>query len=156
MIGTCALCGFTTDLVKSHVIPKFIFRKIKEGKGSYHQISPNPATPRRKRQTELQEPIFCRHCDTVTLRVGEAYLANVLFEKGRLHNVERPGPLNLSGLDYGKVQRCLLSLLWRMSLSHNNYFSLVQLSSNHSTRIRICILESGTFSELGRRHSGLF
>jgi len=136
-----------SDLVKSHVIPKFFFRKIKEGRGFYHQLSPNPDTPRKKGQTEPQERLFCKNCDTVTLRDGESYLADVLFETGNLHTLPSPGSINLDRLNYGRIQRCLLSILWRMSLSIQDYFKFVQLDNIHSNRIRNCILNGECFSE---------
>lgn len=147
--GICALCNTTSDLVKSHVIPKFIFRKIKEGKESYHKISPNPSFVRRKGQEELDERIFCRHCDTVTLRSNESYFANLFFEKGNLHEKIQPGGdhLVLDRIDYGKIQRCLLSILWRMSLAKAEYFNFVQLDDKNSEEIRNCLLSRDAFPE---------
>ena len=146
--GPCALCLEPTELVKSHIIPKFNFRKLKPGGRSYHMLSLDSVIPTRKGQSELRERLLCKNCDNVILRDGEAYLSNLLFGENGLNKIEGEGAWMLTRLDYGRIQKCLLSILWRMSLSTHEFFRFIQLGEHDSTKLRISILNSNPLPEL--------
>lgn len=145
MNEVCALCLKAEPLVSSHVIPKFNFRQIKNGNGQYHVLSPDPKAPRRKDQTELREPLLCKYCDTVVVRDGETYLSKLLYGEPGTTGITRaingePAVWTLTNLDFGKVQRALISILWRMHVSKQDFFKQVDLGPKHSEAIRVSIL----------------
>lgn len=140
----CALCLAAKPLVLSHIIPKFKFRKIKGKSGQYHVLSANPAAPRRKDQKEFVEPLLCEHCDNVVINDGEKYLAKLLFgEPGAVGVADAiqggTGLWNIE-VDFGRVQRALFSILWRMDVSSQEIFKMVDLGPKHSEALRRSIL----------------
>lgn len=141
----CALCLKAEPLVMSHVIPKFNFRQIKNGSGQYHVLSPDPAVSPRKGQAELQEPLLCKDCDTVVVRDGETYLAKLLYGEPGTTGITRainggPAVWTLTHLDFGRVQRALLSILWRMHVSKQDFFKQVDLGPKHAEALRVSTL----------------
>lgn len=73
--GVCRLCGQMGPLVDSHVVPRFLCKKLKAGSGSYYVMSSNPDEPDERSQRDVVGPLFCRQCDTVTLQRYEDHLA---------------------------------------------------------------------------------
>lgn len=77
----------------------------------------------------------------------EDHLAKIIFGgypldgyvTGRFHVIK--------GYDYKKVKNGLLSILWRMSIAKDPYFSKVDLGAKHEKRIADAILKDTAFNE---------
>lgn len=136
----CHLCLKSKTLVQSHVIPKFLWKCLKKSDGFYTVLSDNPRKYKKKEQREIKEPLFCKNCDTVRLQKNEEHLARVLIKGKKIEGKPEGDFLHLRGFDYKKVKNGLLSILWRMSLSENDFFKEVDLGEKHSERIRQIIL----------------
>ncbi|ACD23010.1 conserved hypothetical protein [Clostridium botulinum B str. Eklund 17B (NRP)] len=76
-IGTCALCKKTnTILEKSHIIPKFIFRRIV--KKSATGFMRNPFNPDERIQDGDKQYLLCGECEDL-FNVSETLFANKIF-----------------------------------------------------------------------------
>jgi hypothetical protein len=97
-------------------------------------------------QTGVNEGnILCADCDNRVLGTLENYACKVLYG-GKLHlssaKYETPDGIKyteIQGLDYNRFKLFLLSLLWRASISKDDFFSCVSLGP-HEERIRSMII----------------
>lgn len=78
-IGTCALCKKTNAILeKSHIIPKFIFRRIV--KKSVSGFMRNPFNPDERIQDGDKQYMLCGECEDI-FNVSETMFANKIFHK---------------------------------------------------------------------------
>ena len=146
-IGRCALCLDEKELIRSHIIPKFHWKRLKEKEGFFHILSIDPAKGEKREQREITENLLCSKCDTVILQKNEEHLARVLYGGRRIVFKNEGRFLHLSGFDYVKVKNALLSILWRMSHSSHPYFEEIELGHKHTERIRRIVLNAEKVSE---------
>jgi len=75
----CNLCGRDTKLVKGHIVPKFISRKLKSKEKSpyFRNFGKNPNIPL---QDIEQHYLFCKDCDNKYSKY-EKYFADNIFNK---------------------------------------------------------------------------
>ena len=125
MESLCALCNKRSELLRSHVIPEFLFRPLYDEKHRYSVLSVEIET-QRFAQRGLTERLLCWECEQRLSRY-EKYAAE--FMTGRLgHRFVRQGSkLAIKGLDYHKFKLFLMSVLWRASVSRLAFFRLVSL-----------------------------
>jgi hypothetical protein len=131
----CPLCQNDEEVVSSHIIPRFFWRHVKE-EGKYHIISSNGNSPL-KGQRELKEKLLCSKCDNLTLQSYETYLAKLVYgghEADTITNTKQA--LHLRGLDYKRLKRGILSILWRMHHSSLQDFKTVRLEATQEEIIR--------------------
>jgi hypothetical protein len=87
------------------------------------------------------EYLLCANCDAFLNIEYETYFSNLWYEKGVLPTNFEGEIFAVSGIDYSKFKLCLLSILWRSSISSREVFSLVSLPQKHEERIRQMLLE---------------
>ena len=145
--GCCRLCNLKDRLVDSHIIPNFYFKSLKEVEGFYYVQSTDPLKREFKKQKGITENLFCAKCDNVRLQRNEDHLAKVLFG-GCLTSFREVGRLFVvKDYDYKKVKNGLLSILWRMSLAKDRFFSEVDLGPKHEERLRLALLNDIELAE---------
>ncbi len=138
--GRCRLCHLDDWLVDSDIIPKFHYNPLKEAEGRFYILSTDASKKVIPKQKTITENLLCAQCDNVRLSQYEGHLAKVLFG-GHSLAAQEDGPLLLiEGYDYKKIKNGLLSILWRMSLSTNSFFSNVNLGDKHEERLRVTLL----------------
>lgn len=149
--GICSLCLTDRELVSSHVIPKFFFKKLKEEEGHFYMIPSQPSKPERKKQDGHKEHLLCENCDTNILSGYERHTAEII--NGHEHNDRKPfkdGPfLVFTDISYRDFKLCILSVLWRMHLSRWEFCREFTLSEESREKIRIMLLtgDPGRFEE---------
>jgi hypothetical protein len=125
----CALCQSKNTLRDSHIIPEFLYKELYDDLHRFHVVPFNASEPERFRQQGLYEKLLCEGCEQ-KFSVWEKY-TNEAFCKGIGIKIEHTGELfKLSNLDYDKFRLFLLSLLWRMSVSTQDFFKLVNLEAS--------------------------
>jgi hypothetical protein len=134
-------------LVDSHIIPNFQYKPLKQAEGHFLVLSTNPEKKVVKRQKGITEYLLCAQCDNVRLSRYEDHLAKVLFGGHPLSGKQTGRLLVVEGYDYKKLKNALLSILWRMSVSSEPYFSEVDLGSKHEERLRLALLNDTEFQE---------
>jgi hypothetical protein len=145
--GCCRLCQAQTALVDSHIIPNFHFKKMKGEDHWFHVLSSDPNKPELKRQGAITEHLLCDDCDNKRLSRYENHVRQVLFGGIPIESVLDGRVRTFKGYDYKKLKNGLLSVLWRMSLSSDPYFSNVDLGEKHSERIRSVLLNDEELPE---------
>ncbi len=143
----CRLCNSEQWLVDSHIIPKFHYKPLKAVEGHFYVVSADTSKKTSKRQKDITEPLLCAQCDNERLARYEDHLRKVLFGGHPLTGKQRGRLFAIEGYDYKHVKNGLLSILWRMSLSTDRYFSNVALGEKHSERIRATLLSNTEFRE---------
>jgi hypothetical protein len=144
--GRCRLCNTQGWLVDSHIIPKFQYRPLKQAEGLFFGLPTDPEKKAIKMQKGITEYLLCAQCDNVRLSRYEDHLAKLLFRHPP--GSKQTGPLLVvEGYDYKKLKNALLSILWRMSISSEPYFSEVDLGSKHEESLRLALLNDTEFQE---------
>ena len=145
--GTCRLCLQEHPLVQSHIIPAFQFKPLKKGDGRYYELSTNPTEKERSGQRGFTERLLCAECDNVRIQRNEAYYAK-LWTRGPLAAPQEFGRfLIFRDHDYKRTKNCLLSVLWRMSISSHEVFREVSLGTKHEETLRAGLLADREFAE---------
>lgn len=124
----CKLCQkLVPKLVNSHIIPEFMYQGMYDEKHRFFGLSLNPKIRERIYQKGVREPLLCEHCDNVLVASYEKYASGLIYG-GVAHRSATDGnDLRLQDLDYAKVRLFYLSLLWRMGVSTDEFFSDVSL-----------------------------
>jgi hypothetical protein len=107
MEKTCPLCLQKKHLESSHLIPKFIFKWIKDSGTGFMRSSENF---NRRVQDGFKEPFLCGSCEDIFSK-DETYFANKVFYP----TVE----LDLAIIQYNnQLHRFVISVFWRL-LKHS-------------------------------------
>lgn len=128
----CKLCQKEAPLRNSHVIPELLYRRIYDEK---HRALADDASSDRARliQQGYREPMLCEDCEQ---RFGklESHFAREWCDARRLPATVQGLFVAVHGLDFERMRRFHISLLWRASVSQHRTFSGVDLGP-HERRI---------------------
>lgn len=117
---TCRLCGETAQLLKSHVVPRFVFKWLRRTSGTGHLRSVEQ--PNLRVQDGIKRKWLCRQCEDI-FQVDEQEFANNAFFP--LVNGES------SRIDYQEwMMRFCVSLTWRTALAAQQESDLRHCSSD--------------------------
>lgn len=165
---TCKLCQTDQKLLnKSHIIPDFYYRDCELYDGN-HQLRIMKADgnvpkfiPDKKRiNTGIYDRnILCSTCDNERLGKLESYLRPFFFggQIGVEGNpvfknfIDPKGKkfIQLTNISYLKAKLGLLSILWRASISKQEFFKSVTLDSTTKEELRLMLLNQDP-SEISR------
>ena len=115
-------------------------------------ITTRNTSPLKLLQKGIKEHLLCKYCE-VKLSRWEPILKRSLVDIGNLESrsldIEkiRENFIKVNGLSYKEIKLCLLSILWRMSISSNDFYSSYNLGP-YEEKIRKHILEENYVSEL--------
>jgi len=138
----CKLCHAPVEkLVKSHIIPEFLYKGMHDEKHRLAGLSLNPQIGDAVIQSGLWERLLCGHCDNVVLGARETHVSQLLEHGLESQSAIDGNDLRLRKLDYTQIRLFYLSLLWRMSMSSLQFFSEVALGP-HQEPIRKMIIEA--------------
>lgn len=127
----CLYCGQERTLVKAHIIPEAFFRDIRGEASTLYFIMNEPGThPKRAPIGVYDKQILCGECEKSFQNVDD-YAADLLIRE-RDSAFERK---SLTGgtiyvaeqFDYHRLKLFIVSVLWRASVSTQQYFSRVDL-----------------------------
>jgi hypothetical protein len=74
--GICHLCGQDKELAESHLIPKFVFRWMKNSGGNYFRT---PLNPNVRMQDGLKEHLLCLDCEQKFSKYEKWFADNIFF-----------------------------------------------------------------------------
>lgn len=145
--GKCQLCHNEVHLVRSHIIPEFMY-KCSGLYGEKRQFAVirhvDKETPSlRLRQIGLRERLLGEECKCEDkLSKWEHYARRVIYvpSSRRPAKLIRPRLALYNGVDYRIFKLFLMSLLWRMSISSLDHFDKVSLGP-HEERVGRMLLE---------------
>ena len=151
----CQLCGQEKKLIKSHIIPEFMYKELYNKEHRFYEFTKKDILEGKELKPFVQIGVFdknilCSECDNERLGSLEKYGQKVLFGKN-LDETETPkcdnyttGDYEFSeckNVDYRKMKLFLLSILWRSSITNRPTFDSVNLGP-HSDIIKSMILNS--------------
>ncbi|MFT6908212.1 MAG: hypothetical protein ACJAS1_004906 [Oleiphilaceae bacterium] len=126
MLVTCKLCKKEKDLMKSHIIPEFIYKSLYDEKHRFHEISADKNKKNGLLQKGVREHLLCNDCEHHFSKY-ETY-ASLVLNGGYSLKVRNEGRLiHLEGVEYSKFKLFALSILWRAGVSNLGLFSQVKL-----------------------------
>lgn len=141
MRDTCRLCQEPSPLVRSHIIPEFIWKRTYGPDGATMSVPPAGARLRVLRKG-LRERLLCEGCERILKRY-EDYFAQVWFQDHPLPTELPPGidSARLDGLDYHRFKLFHLSVLWRAHCAEGPEFSEINVGDRHEIRLRKMLYE---------------
>lgn len=121
VVGICKFCGQERELIKSHIIPKVLYRFAENGgvveiDVKHMKINQNP-----QEQNGHKEPLMCKECDTA-MGYFDGYVNKILnIEVPKLKQTKylETTPcrsLTADVYDIDRLHRFFISLLWRLSV----------------------------------------
>lgn len=137
--GACRLCGASETLLKSHIIPEFIYRPMYDEKHRFFVLDAVKRWRAKPLQKGLMERILCHGCEQL-LSEFEKYAAEVMSGNSSAKLQQYHDRVCISGLDYARFKLFLLSVLWRASVTNHEFFKLVSLGP-HEDKVRSMIIE---------------
>jgi len=139
-MASCKLCLKNKTIKKSHIIPNSFFKFIKQdsGKnnGKYIRISKDNTN---WDQGSFYEFMLCGDCESKFSANFEEYVADIFIRNPKVKGVKVSKTdtyVKFSNLDYKKIKLFQLSLLWRASISNNDFYKYVNLSKSKEEVLR--------------------
>jgi hypothetical protein len=151
----CQLCLEEKKLLKkSHIIPEFMYKGIFDEQHFMYKVDLNQKNKLSKKPTGIYDKnILCSDCDSRIIGSLETYGSKLIFG-GSISDKSRPifdfsteGLIKTSNINYACFKLFLLSLLWRGSISSNDFFKNIELGP-HKEIIRKMILNNDPGEEL--------
>lgn len=156
MNTVCKLCGRDRKLIKSHVIPKSLFKDV-FGNNHVANVDLNSKSTKFQSDTGYDKNLFCLECDRDIVGKLDNYFAESIFKSKKessnssiieTHLIDN-GDIKmsrLSGLNYNTLKLFFISLLLRSSLTENAFFKQVDVSKFHND-LKSMILDNFACSE---------
>lgn len=127
----CLYCGQERTLVKAHIIPEAFFRDIRGDASTLYFVMNEPsAHPKRAPIGLYDKQILCGQCEKAFQNVDDYAAALLIRERDsaferRSHNGRTI--YVAEQFDYHRMKLFIVSVLWRASVSTQQYFSRVNL-----------------------------
>ena len=152
--GKCKLCHINTELCYSHIIPKFVFKKIKYGSKDFI-LKEDGKRETLKVQREYREYILCLKCEKLISK-NETYISNVLYNYKKIITPDNDR-ITIQKVNYKRFKLFQLSILWRGSVSAYDAFENGKLEPEHAEKLRLMILnqDPGEEYEFGCKLFGI-
>jgi hypothetical protein len=125
----CKLCLYGKKNIKSHIIPKSFFMKIKQNENPI-LIIPDKIDkyPKKSHIGIYDDNLVCEDCEKV-FSAWDNYADSFLIKNFQKNKPVFDGGIVIAYLidsfDYHKLKLFFISLLWRASASSNNFYSLI-------------------------------
>ena len=144
----CKLCTADKKLLKSHIIPEFMYKSM-YNKNKFLCASSIPGKKNTIKQKGEWERLLCDECE---LHISKYERYASLFLKGgvEIGVIDHKDLIEINSIDYTKFKLFQLSVLWRASISKRPIFKDVTLG-RHEEVIREMLLNNdpGETNEYG-------
>jgi len=134
----CKLCHQNKKLVRSHIIPEFLYKNLYDQKHRFFELSNIPDKNNLYKQKGHYEKLLCDKCESL-LSKYENYAKKVFYGGIEIEFKNYNNWIMLKGVDYSKFKLFQLSILWRASVSSLEIFKKVKLGI-HEENLRKMIL----------------
>ena len=127
----CKFCGNETDLIKAHVIPAGLFRRLQRGKKPLEMMTNKAGEYTKRRPVGVYDStIVCSKCESIW-QEWDNYAQLLLADKllnGRVqyHNNKKICYI-VDNYEYRRLKLFFISMVWRASVSSQPFFSKVSL-----------------------------
>jgi hypothetical protein len=153
----CKLCGQDATLVKSHIIPDFMYSGIFDSKHFMAKVDVASLNQVGKIPTGVYDKnILCKTCDNELISDYETYGSKVFFD-GKFSKDETPevyirrdsseaGVMHLKNINYQKLKLFYISIWFRIQITSQNFFSGIH-EDKYTDRLRQMLLNQDAGSE---------
>ena len=138
-MSRCKLCGLDKKILKSHIIPEFMYKNMYED-NRFNCISTIPGKKNTLKQKGEWERLLCEECE-LQISKYERYASQLLNGGIEVKGENHPGFIKVNNINYKIFKLFQLSILWRASISTKAIFSEVKLGS-HEEIIRKMLLSN--------------
>jgi hypothetical protein len=140
----CRLCGEDKSLIEAHIIAQCMHGPLQHPTGPMILVSKDvDSYPKRVQTGQYDREILCTDCDNI-FSPWEKYAANLLMIGAAYERFREAKPgedfYRIQEYDYAALKLCLLSILWKMSISKRPSFRRVVLGPFEHT-IRQMLLD---------------
>jgi len=137
----CNLCQLEKPLIEAHIVAKCLLKPLFSDEGPLRFISKDVSKyPKRLPTGVYDSNILCAECDS-SFSPWEEYTADVLFtEAPKYRAFARGGFYAIPTYNYAKLKLCVLSILWRMSITKLQEYSMVLLGEKFEREIRAMLI----------------
>lgn len=127
---TCKFCGNDKPLIKAHIIPAGFFRRLRQGRDALDVLTNKADEYKKKSWDGPYDKIVCKECES-TWCDWDNYAQRLLADEpmgaqARYHDGQKIAYV-LRDFDYKKLKLFFISMLWRASVSSQDFFSRVSL-----------------------------
>jgi len=117
----CRFCEEDKELIEAHIIPRCLHEPLQDPSGPMMLVSKDlNSHPKRLPTGQYDRQILCASCDN-RFSPWESYTAALLMKRGAYEQFREAKPgedfYRILEYDYASLKLCLLSILWRMSIS---------------------------------------
>lgn len=147
--GVCKLCQQSCPLLKSHVLPEFLYKDtgVYDPKHRFVNVPKLGSSEKPKMEQQgLRERLLCKSCE-VHLSKFENYAKQIVADMQASPiptHTPAPTPADatvISSVDYIEFKLFLMSLVWRAGVASGEMWEAVDLGA-HEARLRMMILAS--------------
>lgn len=149
----CRLCDREEKLIKAHIIPDFLYSGMFNEHHRVIYTSFPELSSKSTRPTGIYDKnILCKKCDNEVLGNFETYAKKVL-ETGHGLNIkqsrvgEESVALTVENIDYKKFKLFLLSILFKASITTQDFFGNIKLESSIENRLKEMLIGSDPGAE---------
>jgi hypothetical protein len=140
----CRLCEEDKTLIEGHIIARCLHEPLQDPSGPMMLVSKERNShAKRVRTGQYDREILCADCDN-KFSPWENYTAKLLMTAGAYERYREAKPgedfYRIPEYDYASLKLCLLSILWRMSISKLPSFKRISLGPFEAV-IRQMLLE---------------
>lgn len=127
----CKRCGEERKLVKAHIVPRSFYMDLRAGDEYLNVVPANPTERIAiSRIGDYDQSILCHECDQF-LGVFDDYGKSVLLdgenEQTEISNAGVVAGWEISKFNASKLEKFVLSVLWRASITNRPFFQRVSL-----------------------------
>lgn len=126
----CKGCNQDKKLVRTHIIPESFFRELRAEEGTLKLVTNTKGEYTKRAPIGIYDKeILCKECEDLFQEVDD-YAAKILLNSDNheeLFNEGRLAGYRIKDIDYNLLKRFVISLLWRASISNQNFFRKVHL-----------------------------
>jgi hypothetical protein len=137
----CRLCEEDKKLIEAHIIPRCLLQPLNSPSGPMVIVSKD-SHPKRLQTGQYDDKILCADCDN-KFAPWEEYTANLLVRASAYDQFRQAKPgekfYTIQDYDYASLKLCLLSILWKMSISGHDAFKEVGLGPFEATIRRMLL-----------------
>lgn len=127
-MDNCFNCGLPKPLLQSHIIPEFFYKYVYTPDHKFVLVSENNENKTKIEQKGFREELFCHDCEellSVKEKITSDFFKNIISGNySELKATEiASNILLIENYNYNEIKNCLLSILWRASISGREEFS---------------------------------
>jgi len=124
----CKLCLENKPLVKSHIIPEFMYKPLYDTDHRFNILETHVGRKGRLPKG-VYEKLLCKECDTNIIGKYESHASSVIFGDGKKEiEVEKTKyGLLVHGIDYTLFKLFQISIIWRCSISYRKEIHKINL-----------------------------